>query len=126
MARHLWLGLGLIAVGLGIAGTVLPLVPTTPLLLVAAYAFARSSPRLHGWLTSHPQFGPLIDDWRRHRAIGRRSKRLAVGVMAAMFTASWLWGLSVLLLALQGTILGCVAAFILTRPDAPDPAGPGT
>lgn len=119
IARGLWLALGLVSIALGVAGAVLPLLPTTPFLLLAAFAFARSSPRLHAWLTNHPRFGPLIDDWRRHGAIGRRTKRVTIAVMALMLTAGWLAGLSILLLGVQAAVLGCVAAFILTRPDTP-------
>lgn len=55
--RALWLTLGLVSTACGVAGVVLPLVPTTPFLLLAAYAFARSSPRLHNWIMMHPRLG---------------------------------------------------------------------
>ena len=80
MKRTLWLVLGYAATALAVAGVALPLLPATPFLLVAAYAFARSSPRLHAWLTSHEQFGPLIDNWNRYGAISPRAKTAAVGV----------------------------------------------
>jgi uncharacterized membrane protein YbaN (DUF454 family) len=105
--------------GLGIAGIVLPLVPTTPFLLLAAFAFARSSPRLHDWLLAHPRLGPPINDWRTHRAISRRAKGLAVGAMAAALGLSIATGLPVWLVAVQAVVLALVAAFILTRPDGP-------
>ena len=60
MIRIFWLLFGLLATGLAFAGALLPLLPTTPFLLLAAYAFARSSKRLHDWLLNHRQFGPLI------------------------------------------------------------------
>lgn len=120
--RFLWLLLGLGATGCGIAGAVLPLVPTTPFLLLAAFAFAKSSPRLHAWLTTHPQFGPLIDNWQQHRAIGRGAKRAALVVMALAFAMSWLLAAPGWLLVVQAAVLGCVATFILSRPDGP--AGP--
>ena len=59
--KVLWLTLGLLATACGVAGIVLPLVPATPFLLLAAFAFARSSPRLHGWLVAHPRLGRPID-----------------------------------------------------------------
>jgi uncharacterized membrane protein YbaN (DUF454 family) len=117
--RIAWLGLGIGATGCGIAGIVLPLVPTTPFLLVAAYAFAQSSPTLHDWLVTHPQFGPVIADWRTHGAIDRRTKVLAVIVMVLMLLGSWMAGLGLPLLLLQAGVLAAVALFILTRPDAP-------
>src|SRR5690606_2484444 len=81
---HFWRGLGLVSTGLGLVGAILPLVPTTPFLLVAAYAFARSSPRLHDWLLHHPQLGPLIINWRQHRAISRRVKIASLVLMGSM------------------------------------------
>jgi hypothetical protein len=121
--RIAWLGLGLVATGCGIAGIVLPLLPTTPFLLLAAYAFARSSPTLHEWLVTHPRFGPLIAHWRLHGAIGRRTKVLAVAVMVVMLLASWIGGIGPSLLLLQAGVLALASLFILTRPDAPAEKG---
>ena len=103
-------------------GAVLPLVPTTPFLLLAAFAFAKSSPRLHAWLTTHPQFGPLIENWQQHRAIGRGAKRTALLFMVLALALSWLFAVPAWILAVQAAVLACVATFILTRPDGP--AGP--
>lgn len=118
-ARGLWLCVGLTATGLGLIGVVLPLMPTTVFLILAAYAFARSSPRLHGWLTEHPRFGPVILNWQRHGSIDRRAKLMAVAVMAVTFVASWIVGVSDFVLGAQAVVLGAVAAFILTRPSGP-------
>jgi uncharacterized protein len=84
-----------------------------------AYAFTRSSPRLQDWLLQHPQFGPLIVSWRQHRAISRRVKIVSIVLMGSMVLAGWLAGLSSLVITAEAVILGCVALFILTRPDAP-------
>jgi uncharacterized protein len=118
-SRYMWLLLGFIATGCGIAGAVLPLLPATPFLLLAAYAFARSSPRLHGWLIGHPRFGPLILNWQRHGSIDRRSKRLAMVLMTVTMLSSWLLGASARILVIQAIALAGSAAFILTRPDGP-------
>jgi uncharacterized protein len=120
---HFWRALGLVSTGLAVVGAVLPLVPTTPFLLVAAYAFARSSPRLHDWLMHHRQFGPLIMNWRQHRAISRRVKIASLVLMGSMVLAGWLAGLGSLVVTAQAMVLGCVALFILTRPDAPRSQG---
>jgi uncharacterized membrane protein YbaN (DUF454 family) len=64
--------LGLAATGLALAGVVLPLLPATPFLLVAAWAFARSSPRLEGRLRAHARLGPLLAGWEARQAIARR------------------------------------------------------
>ena len=120
--RLAWLGLGFGSVALGLVGVFLPLVPTTPFLLLAAFGFARSSPRLHAWLVEHPRHGAAIRDWHRHRAIGRRAKAAAALAMLAAFGASVLAGLPAGLLAVQAAVLLAVAAFLLTRPAPPDPA----
>jgi hypothetical protein len=117
MTRTLWLLLGLAATGLAVAGAVLPLLPTTPFLLVAAYAFARSSPRLHRWLTEHKQFGPLIDNWNRYGAINTKAKTSAVLVMIATLAGGWYWGLSETILILQAIVMAGAATFILSRPS---------
>lgn len=115
--RIFWLLVGLIALGLGAAGAVLPLLPTTPFLLVAAFAFARSSPRLAAWLDAHPQFGPLIGNWRDHGAISRRAKIAAMIVILLTPALSLALGFAGWIIAVQLLVLTIVAAFILTRPD---------
>lgn len=121
LLRRLWLTAGLTATGLGLAGIVLPLVPTTPFLLLAAFAFARSSPRLHDWLLAHPRLGPPINDWRTHRAISRRARFWAVMAMAAAPGLSIAIGLPGWLVVLQTVVMAMVATFILTRPARPKP-----
>ena len=61
--RFVWILFGFIALGIGVLGIFLPLVPTVPLVLLAAFCFAKSSERLHKWLTGHKTFGPMISDW---------------------------------------------------------------
>lgn len=78
MIRWLYVALGLVFVGLGYLGAILPGVPTTPFLLIASFFFARSSPRLHRWLRTTPYFGHLIRDWEEHRGIRRGVKISAV------------------------------------------------
>ena len=121
--RGMWLVIGVLAAVFGIAGIVLPLVPTTPFLLVAAFAFARSSPRLHGWLVSHPRLGPPIHAWRAHGAISRANKRWAVAVMLAALALSLVSGAPSWLIVLQAVVLAGSATFVLSRPDGPRRAG---
>lgn len=99
--------LGWIAVGLGVAGAFLPLLPTTVFLLIAAWAFAKSSPRWHQWLREHPRFGHLIVSWEEHHAMPRRAKRVAFITLGVsyLFTATLLGPFSI------GAIIGgiCIA-----------------
>lgn len=118
--RFLWLALGLVALGLGALGVVLPLLPTTPFLLVAAFAFARSSKRLHDWLVNHPTFGPFIENWRDHGAISRRTKIVGVASMIAVISLAFAMGAPRYVLLIQGGVLSIAAAFILSRPLPPD------
>lgn len=116
MTRLLWLLGGTVSLSLGVAGIILPLVPTVPLLLLAAFCFARSSERLHDWLLSHPKLGPPIHDWRERGAIGRKAKLLASTSIGVTFAISMLLALPPWVLMVQGAVLAAVAVFIWTRP----------
>lgn len=73
--------LGLISLGLGILGAFLPVLPTTPLLLLAAFLFLRSNQRLYDWLLEHPKMGPYITNFMKHKAIPLRVKIIAVSTL---------------------------------------------
>lgn len=117
--RTLWLSAGFLLLGFGLVGVVLPVLPTTPFLLLAAGSFAKSSPRLHGWLLAHPLFGPPVRNWEAHGAISRPAKRLAAGSMAVVFAVSVWAGLGWPVLLAQGVLITAGCAFVLTRPDGP-------
>lgn len=119
LKRLIWRGFGLLCVGLALAGVVLPLVPTTPFLLLAAWAFARSSPRLHAWLMTHPHFGPLIRNWREHGSIDRRTKLFALIAMLAALVVSAVLGVRLLIIGIQIFVFLGVGYFILSRPEGP-------
>jgi uncharacterized membrane protein YbaN (DUF454 family) len=110
---------GFVSLGLGGLGIVVPLLPTTPLVLVAAFAFANSSETLHQWLLDHRVFGPLIENWRRHGAISRTAKAMSVLSMLSVLLISWLMGVAAAIIGVQAVVLACAAAFILTRPSLP-------
>ena len=117
--RLLWALAGLLAVTIGAIGVVVPLLPTTPFLLIAAFAFARSSKRLTRWLHEHPKFGPLIDNWQRYGSIDRRSKQISIFVIVATPIITWLIGAPWWAIGAQVAVLACSATFILTRPLPP-------
>ncbi|MCW9043166.1 MAG: YbaN family protein [Pseudopelagicola sp.] len=115
--RYLWAALGILCLILGVVGIVLPLLPTVPFLILAAFLFARSSERLHHWLLSHPRLGPPIEDWQSRGAINPSAKRLATVSIIAVFVVSLVLGLPPLILGIQAATLGCVLIFIWTRPS---------
>lgn len=116
--RLLWHLFGWSSVAAGTLGIFLPLLPTTPFLLVAAWAFARCSDRAHRWLHGHPRFGPFLEGWRTHRAIPRRAKVVAVVSLIASVAIAAAAGLPAWALAVQGLVLSAVGAYLVTRPEA--------
>ena len=108
---------------MGMIGVVVPLLPTTVFMLLAAYSFARSSPRLHDWLMNHRQFGPLIHNWREHRAIRRSAKVVSTISIVAIVALSVVLGVKTWILVTQIVVLTGVLFFIWTRPEgaAPNP-----
>ena len=121
MLRILWTVAGGLALLLGLVGIVLPLLPTTPLLLLAAFCFARSSPRLEMWLIEHPRLGPPIRDWRAEGAISARGKGAALVAISATFLLSLVLQLPVKVLLIQAATLGAVTLFIVSRPSPKAP-----
>ena len=120
MTRPFWIIFGLLALALGAIGVVLPLLPTTPFVILAAFAFAKGEPRLAALLERHRVFGPIIQDWRTHGAIAPTYKATAVGMMLATFLGSIFLGFSSQILVIQAVVMAIAALFILSRPNGPD------
>ena len=119
MKRQFFLAAGLVSVALGAIGIVLPLLPTVPFMILAAFCFANSSPRLESWLVEHHVFGDHIRNWRNRRAISRRGKWAATVAFAASSIIALLfvklpWNLVPIAAALIG------GSWIWTR-NEPDP-----
>ena len=118
MTRGLLIVLGWISLALGTIGVFLPILPTTPFVILAASLFARSSPKLHRRLLDSPFFGPILRDWESHGVIRLPTKLLATAVILLSFTSMTLyapvhWGLILALDLLAAAIL----AFIWSRPS---------
>lgn len=125
LARPFWFALGWLAVGLGALGAILPLLPTTPFLLVAVWAFGKSSERWRQWVYRQPTFGPMVLAWERHGVIPIWAKIAALATMAMSFTGLVLSGKPPdWALVLIGITLAAVAWFVASRPSRPPPAPP--
>lgn len=120
LRRPLLLALAWVSVALGIIGIILPLFPTTPFLLVAVWAFSRSSPEMAERIRSHRHAGKYVRDWEDHGVIPTGAKIIAVVMMTAMFgylhfqTEAPVWiEIGAML------IMACVAGFVVSRPGRP-------
>ena len=117
LAKAVYLLIGFISLILGIIGAFLPILPTVPFILLAAYCFARGYPPLYHWLRDRSVFAHSLQDWERERAISRASKRksllmMAIGFALALYAAPAVW-LKIMLLLIGVS----VATFIATRPE---------
>ena len=105
---------GIVSLLLGLLGAVLPGLPTTPFILLAAACFAKASPRLHGWLVRHRWLGPMVRDWEAHHSMPLRIKWLASGMMVLMVGAS-AWHLAerpvVQAVVLVSGLIGCAVVW---------------
>lgn len=119
LRRPLLLGAGWLCVGLGIIGIIMPLFPTTPFLLVAVWAFSRSSPELAEKIRNNRHAGKYVRDWEDEGVIPPAAKFIAIAMMSAMLAYLQLasaapdWAVIA-----AGVVMAATAAFILTRPSA--------
>ncbi len=116
--RLFYAGLGFLSLALALIGVVLPLVPTVPFLLLAAFFFAKSSERMHAWLISHKTFGPMIVDWHGRGSIRPGAKKAATLSIAAVFLLSLALGAPNHVLIIQAVVLTGVLTFIWSRPNS--------
>ena len=126
LVRLVYAGAGVVALTLGLIGLVVPVLPTTPFVQLAAACFARSSQRLHDAMLAHRVAGPIIHEWQTHRAMPRKAKRVAYGLMLLSFGSSMQWVPTHWHRLMLG-VVGLILLFFLWRvpvreiaPDAPD------
>jgi hypothetical protein len=112
--------LGLVFVGVGIAGVVLPVLPATPFFLLAAACFARASVRFYNWLLNHRVVGPTVREWQMHRSIPYRTKLWAIALMLGTLAISTLFFVEGLVLQLLLAALGVLLAIWLWRVPSRD------
>lgn len=117
MCRTLWLTFGYVALALAGLGVPLPILPTTPFVILAAFCFGKSSPRLQQWLEKNRTFGPIITDWKANGVIAPRYKLISSVMMGAVFCASLISGVSTTVLAVQAIAILAGCTFVLSRPS---------
>lgn len=110
--------LGIACTGLGVAGVILPGLPGTVFLLIALWAFSKSSERFHVWLYTHPRFGHTLRAWHMHRVIPVKAKLAALSTMSLTAVGLFMmaggdWRLPMI----SGSIMALVAVWIVTRPS---------
>ncbi len=115
--RIMFRAAGVVLTGIGAAGIFLPLLPGVPFLILAAACFARSSPRLEAWLLNHPVLGPGVKNWRENGAISRRSKIIALSMMAVTGVFVAMTGAPVFAKAISLGLMAFGAGFVATRPE---------
>jgi uncharacterized membrane protein YbaN (DUF454 family) len=118
VARSFYIACGLALLALAIIGAFLPVMPTTIFVILAAWCFARSSPRLEAWLLRHQTFGPALIAWRREGAIRRRGKIMALLGMALGLALFWLGahpGMELLLMVIAAMLAS--AWYVVSRPE---------
>ena len=120
--RAVWFVVGGVALTLGAIGVVLPLLPTTPFVLLSAFAFGKSTPAYKRWLKHSHLFGPMIADWRTNGAIAPRQKAISIATMAVTFCVSLALSLGAVVLAVQAICMAGAAAYILSRPSGTAPS----
>lgn len=103
--------------GIGALGVILPLLPTTPFVLLAAFCASKGAPEFASWLDSHPMLGPVIANWRERKAIPRTARVLAVGLLGVSWIVLFLSDASMMLLAGIGVFFIGLSAYLITRPS---------
>lgn len=124
MRRIVYLTIGGFFVGLGVLGAVLPVLPTTPFLLISLWAFSKSSVRLETWLLTHKHFGPKLRAWKSHRVIPLPAKLAAWGSMLASLTLMIVARRSWLAIGGAASVMAIGAIYIATKPSTPPPETP--
>lgn len=113
----LWRLLALAALALGFIGIFLPVMPTVPFVLLAAWAAGRGWPQLEVWLLNHPRYGTPIREWREYGAVSRRAKWLACTMMAGSAAMLWFAQVPTWLRGTLYALLLIVAVWLCTRPE---------
>ena len=114
--RPLFFVMGWVSVILGFIGALLPIMPTTPFLILAAYLFSKSSPKFHQWLLNLPKFGPVIAQWEEKKTIRKEVKIMAIGLLSLSMTGTIVFvPVKITVKYILATIWILVSLYIATR-----------
>ena len=117
MKRTILISLGWLCVGLGFVGVFVPGIPTTIFLIIALWAFTKSSKKLRHWLLNHKRFGPILNNWQEHKVVPRRAKILMV-VLMSLAVILFYYSLQSLILTIGLIIiLVSVAIYVISLPS---------
>ena len=117
MKRTLLISLGWLCVGLGFVGVFVPGIPTTIFLIIALWAFTKSSEKLRHWLLNHKRFGPILNNWQEHKVVPRRAKILMVALMSLAVILFYYSLQSLILTIGLIIILVSVAIYVISLPS---------
>ncbi|MBH30736.1 MAG: hypothetical protein CMG71_01950 [Candidatus Marinimicrobia bacterium] len=119
MIRYFYLIFGFLSVSLGVLGTVLPVIPTTPLFILSAWCFSKSSKRLEHWIVNNRISGPIINNWRKYKGLTRKSKISAVSIIipSILYSCYLIENVFTNILLIFVCLMLCV--YLTTRPEPP-------
>ena len=117
MKRIILISLGWLCVGLGFVGVFVPGIPTTIFLIIALWAFTKSSKKLRHWLLNHKRFGPILNNWQQHKVVPRRAKILMVVLMSLAVILFYYSSQSLILTIGLIIILVSVAIYVISLPS---------
>ena len=118
--KYLFLSIGLICMALGFLGVFLPILPTTPFMILAAFCFSKSSSRLHNWLLERPHIGKLILDWQNDGVIRKKAKVASTLVIVPLFSYTLIFVQVSIFVKVLLVLIGLgVLCFIWSRPSTP-------
>lgn len=117
-ARVTWITIGAISLIIGFVGIFVPLLPTTPFVIVAAYCFSKGSPQLHDWLLSRPYFGKVVRDWNRYGTIPLSAKLMCLGMLSgSLIYIHFIGQLPLAAKWIATAFILAILAFVLSRPS---------
>ena len=118
LTRPLYVALGFLSLGVGAVGVVVPGLPTTVFVLIAAWCFTKASPRMEAWLRGHRVFGEYLSNWERDRSVPRGAKVAAgVGMLSSVLIAGLVFGVTGIPLLVMALTLAAVFTWIVRRPE---------